>query len=218
MYRSLVAYTVLAALLAPITAATSAPVNKSGAKSVKKAPPSTPEPVPELPPEPVMTRTADGMMTPNAVRLRTTLPAETEANAVWNVRAALNIAALQCQYSPFLATVRNYNDLLRQHSEELDRARKTMVAHFKRYDKLQAQNSFDRYTTQTYNSFSTLDAQFSFCEKAAIVGREALAVRKGSLGKAASLLRDEVRAALTPVAALSLLTPFEINPEILPTL
>ena len=172
-----------------------------------------------LPPtEPIVTHSAGGLMTPMAVRLRKTTPREVEANAVWNVRAALNIAALQCQFSPFLATVRNYNDMLRQHSEELDRARIALVGHFRRHDAGQAQNSFDRYTTQTYNSFSTLDAQYSFCERAASAGREVLALRKGGLGAAAPRLRDEVRAALVPVAALALLVPFEITPEVLPPL
>lgn len=167
--------------------------------------------------EPVFTRSADGMITPLAVKLRATTPAEADANAIWSLRAALNIAALQCQYSPYLATVRNYNDVLRQHADELDRARTTMIAHFKRYDGTQAQNSFDRYTTQTYNSFSTLDAQTSFCEAAAQSGRTALTVRKGELGQHAGELRDSLRAALTPVAAHDLLIPVTIDTEPVPT-
>lgn len=137
---------------------------------------------------------------------------------MWSVRAALNIAALQCQFSGFLATVRNYNDVLRQHADELDRARATMITHFRRYDGTQAQNSFDRYTTQTYNSYSTLDAQFAFCEHSALAGRTALTVRKGELGKRAAEIRDDVRASLIPVAARSLLVPVQIDAEPLPPL
>ena len=158
-----------------------------------------------------------GMMTPKEVKLRPTTPAEAEANAIWSIRAGLNIAALQCQFSPFLATVRNYNDFLRQHTEELERARVTMVAHFRRYDATQAQNSFDRYTTQTYNSYSTLDAQYAFCEEAAAAGRAALTVRKGELGRRAPELRDKVRAALIPVSALAFLQPVALVPERLPS-
>ncbi len=159
-----------------------------------------------------------GMMTPKEVVLRPMTPAEAEANAVWSTRAGLNIAALQCQYSPFLATLRNYNDFLRQHAEELDRARQTMTAHFKRYDGTQAQNSFDRYTTQTYNSFSTLDAQYAFCEAAADAGRVALTLRKGSLGRRSGALRDAMRAALVPVSALALLTSVPLEAQPLPPL
>ena len=145
-------------------------------------------------------------------------PVEAEANAIWSTRAGLNIAALQCQFSPYLATIRNYNDFLRQHGDELDRARATMVAHFKRYDASQAQNSFDRYTTQTYNSYSTLDAQYAFCTEAGAAGRVALTIRKGELGRKASALRDRMRAALIPVSSHALLQPVEITPLSVPTL
>lgn len=218
MVRSSLLVTALSiALVAPAGAAVPVPAKKKTTATARRkvAPSSTPAPT--LPDQPVMTRTADGLMTPNAVRLRPTTPAEDQANAVWNVRAALNIAALQCGFSPFLATVRNYNQSLQQHADEFDKARTTMVSHFRRYDKAAAQTSFDRYTTQTYNSFSTLDAQYAFCESAARVGREVLTVRKGELGKRAAALRDEVRAALVPVAALALLKPFEIVPEPLPS-
>ena len=117
-----------------------------------------------------------------------------------------------------MATVRNYNDFLRQHAEELDRARTTMVAHFKRYDTTQAQNSFDRYTTQTYNSYSTLDAQFAFCDEAGMAGRKTLTIRKGELGRRAAAVRDEIRASLVPVSALALLKPVELTPTSLPAL
>ncbi|MGI4877437.1 MAG: hypothetical protein ACRYG4_08115 [Janthinobacterium lividum] len=203
---------ILASTLLPSPLTTSS-VLAAPKKAVRKktAKVAKPEPV-----EPAPVRVPGSMMNPLAVKLRPTTPAEAQANAVWNVRAALNIAALQCQFSPFLATVRNYNDLLRQHSDELDRARQTMVAHFRRYDGARAQNSFDQYTSRTYNSYSTLDAQLSFCEGAAAVGREALTVKKGALGTVALRLSDQVRASLTPVAALSLLTPFEIAPDDLP--
>lgn len=209
-----VSLTVLGMCGIPIAHATAATKKSARPRAARVEPlPAAP-----LPGEEVVTRTADGMMTPNAVKLRPTTPAEAEANAVWSVRAALNIAALQCQFSAFLATVRNYNDVLRQHSDELDRARITMIGHFRRYDGTQAQNSFDRYTTQTYNSYSTLDAQYAFCERAALAGRMVLTVPKGELAKRAADIRDNVRAALIPVAAKSLLVPFQIDAEPLPPL
>ena len=124
-------------------------------------------------------------MVPREVVLKNPTPAEREANAVWNIRAALNVAALQCQFSPFLRTVKTYNSFLQAHSEELSRAQATMIGHFKRTDGAKAQTNFDMYTTRTYNSYSTLDAQYAFCNAAGIVGRRALAVPKGRLGEAA---------------------------------
>lgn len=206
----LISIALISALIPPLDAAGAKPKPNGRAR---KAPAVSTKPISA---EPVFTRSADGMITPLAVKMRSMTPAEADANAIWSVRAALNIAALQCQYSSYLATARNYNDVLRQHADELDRARTTMIAHFKRYDGTQAQNSFDRYTTQTYNSFSTLDAQTAFCEAAAQSGRTVLTVRKGELGSRASDLRDALRAALTPGSAHALLIPVEMTPEPLP--
>ncbi len=85
---------------------------------VDAAPRRASHPATKKAPAPVVPETADepsapsveGMMTPKAVKMRPMTPSETDANAVWSTRAALNIAALQCQFSPYLATVRNYND------------------------------------------------------------------------------------------------------------
>lgn len=201
-----------------MTAVAGAGASAAGAKVPHARPKATP-PAAVNPVAPAVPEIAPGgMMTPKEVKLRPTTPSETEANAIWSTRAALNIAALQCQFSPFLATVRNYNDFLRQHADELDRARTTMVAHFKRYDATQAQNSFDRYTTQTYNSYSTLDAQYSFCDEAGMAGRTALTLRKGELGRRAPILRDRMRAALIPVSPLTLIQAVDLTPTPLPSL
>ncbi|GGE19487.1 hypothetical protein GCM10011529_27550 [Polymorphobacter glacialis] len=137
-----------------------------------------------------------GFMVPKAIELRTLTPAETEANAIWNMRAALNVAALQCQFSNYLATVKTYNAMLKQHSDELSKAQKTMIAHFKRYDGAKALNNFDVYTTRTYNSYSTLDAQYTFCAVAGVVGKDVLATPRGKMGPIAMLRNPEIRASL----------------------
>jgi hypothetical protein len=135
-------------------------------------------------------------MVPKPVELRPTTPAEAEAHAVWTLRAALNVAALQCQYSPFLRTVKNYNEFLRHHSGELARAQSVMIGHFRRHDGPRGNNSFDQYNTRTYNSFSTLDAQSSFCTAAGKVGRDVLGLQRGQLGSSSRQLVPELRASL----------------------
>lgn len=138
-----------------------------------------------------------GVMAP--VKMRDMTPAEKRAHQVWSLRAALNVAALQCQFSPFLRTVKNYNLMLPHHSAELASALKTMNDHFVRLDGAKtARKTFDQYTTRTYNSFSTLDAQLSFCQKASDIGWEALAAKKGSYADLAEARLPEVRAALIP--------------------
>jgi hypothetical protein len=138
-----------------------------------------------------------GVMAPVVMREMT--PAEKRAHQVWSLRAALNVAALQCQFSPFLRTVKNYNLMLPHHSAELASALKTINNHFVRLDGPQAaRRTFDQYTTRTYNSFSTLDAQLSFCQKASEIGWEALAAKKGSYADLAEARLPEVRAAMIP--------------------
>jgi len=159
-----------------------------------------------------------GAMTPQTILLRPMTPVETEANAIWNLRAGLNVAALQCQFSAYLATVKTYNDLLKHHSAELATAQATMLAHFKRYDKARGLNSFDQYSTRVYNSYSTLDAQYSFCTAAAIAGRGTLLLNKSGLGSYALTQTPILRASLSPGAGSMTAMLGGIEPVALPPL
>lgn len=111
---------------------------------------------------------------------------ETRADQVWSLRAGLNVAALQCQFSPFLATVPTYNALLRQHSDEMGTAFKTLTGYFVRTKGKAGQRAFDSYATRANQSWASFDGQVSFCNTAALVGRRALSVPKGQLGEFAA--------------------------------
>lgn len=127
-------------------------------------------------------------------------PAEYRANLLWNFRAGLNVAALQCQFSPFLRVAQNYNALLAHHSEELASAYTTLNTYFKRRDgAVQGPKAFDQYSTQTYNNFSTLQAQLGFCQTAADIMKSALATPKGQLVNLALQRMRELRNSLVPV-------------------
>lgn len=191
----------------PVDAAAKKPVRKAVSKPVAKTPVAIPVvAAPAIP---------GGFMVPKEVILRLPTPAEAQANAIWNIRAGLNVAALQCQFSGYLATVKNYNDFLKQHGDELVFAQMTLVGHFKRTDGARAVNSFDQYTTRTYNSYSTLDAQYAFCNAAGRIGRQVLAVAKGHLGAEALRVLPEMRAslsqqALSPALAVTAMLPMTI--------
>ncbi|MFN7400546.1 MAG: hypothetical protein ACK5SX_16155 [Sandaracinobacter sp.] len=123
-------------------------------------------------------------------------PKEARADGVWALRSGLNVAALQCQFSPFLATVPTYNALLRQHSDEMSEAFKTVTNYFVRTKGKAGQRAFDSYATRSNQSWASYDGKVSFCQAAAIVGRKALSVPKGQLGEFAAavlpLLRESV--------------------------
>jgi hypothetical protein len=127
-------------------------------------------------------------------------PAEYRAHLVWNLRSGLNVAALQCQFSPYLRTVDTYNAILSHHARELAAAYTALEGYFRRVGGRAGAGNFDRYSTQTYNNFSTLQAQYAFCQTAARIGKEALARPRGQLGQIATERMRELRASLIPAA------------------
>jgi hypothetical protein len=144
-------------------------------------------------------------MSPHTAAVATSAPAapagmspkETEADKVWALRSGLNVAALQCQFSPFLATVPTYNALLRQHSDEMASAFKTMTGYFTRTRGAKGgQRAFDSYATRANQSWATFDSQVGFCNTAALIGRRGLAVPKGQFGAFAEAELPALRASI----------------------
>lgn len=135
---------------------------------------------------------------PKAVELPGLTPAEATANAIWSLRGALNVAALQCQFSPYLRIVGRYNAMIHQHSRELERARLVLGKYFLRVSGRGGANAFDHYNTVMFQSYSTLDAQFDFCDRAGIVGRDAVVQPIGQLGMIAVDEVTRLRASLSP--------------------
>ncbi|HET9640392.1 MAG TPA: hypothetical protein VFP12_14425 [Allosphingosinicella sp.] len=124
--------------------------------------------------------------------------AEYRANLLWNMRAGLNVAALQCQFSDYLRAVPNYNGLLAHHNVELAAAYTTLNNYYKRTLGAKGQKAFDDYSTITYNNWSTLQAQMIFCQTATNITKTALATPKGQLLSVAQSRMRELRNALVP--------------------
>ncbi|WP_353217843.1 hypothetical protein [Sandarakinorhabdus sp.] len=154
-----------------------------------------------------------GIMVPKPVLLVRATPAEARAHSIWMLRAALNVAALQCQYSVFLRTVDNYNQMLRKHGQEVAAAQTIMVGHFTRTVKKGGDASFDRYNTRGYNSFSTLDAQYNFCWAAGQAGLAVKLADVGGMAQAAEVHLPQLRAALAlvPPAAGLVVAPVQMS-------
>lgn len=132
---------------------------------------------------------------------------ERVANAVWAMRAGLNVAALQCQFSPFLATAPNYNAMLRHHSDELAASFKAMTGYFLRTVKgaRAGARAFDSYATRTNQSWSTFDAQLNFCNQAALAGRRALEIPKGKFAEFAQAELPKLQESTTGNTTLAVL-------------
>ena len=127
---------------------------------------------------------------------------EIRAALVWHMRAALNVAALQCQFEPTLLTVPNYNAMISDHSEELKNSFTTLTKYFARVNKASGvkagQTALDQFGTRTYSSFATVAAQFGFCKTASSIGRDAVFAPRGHLFEVALARSRELRNSLIP--------------------
>ena len=148
---------------------------------------------------------------------------EYSAAMIWNMRAGLNVAALQCQGSLFLDAVDNYNRLLANHSDELAPAYKALQGYFIRLQGAKpGTKAFDDYNTRTYNGFSTLYAQPGFCHTAASIGRDLrFAPKAGGMLDVSRRRMREFRNSLVPVgdglwATRSWYYPLPIFPDLAP--
>lgn len=144
--------------------------------------------------------------------LGTTLPGATDAElnalVIWNTRAALNVAALSCDFEPTLLTVENYNAILKDHNAELMNAFETLNKYFIRTAKSKpaGQKALDQFGTRTYSGFATVSGKYSFCQTASAVGRDAIFAPRGSFGTLARTRLRELRNALVPYGEQRFLT------------
>lgn len=124
---------------------------------------------------------------------------EQEAVQTWNLRAALNVAALQCQYSPYLRTVERYNAMLKQHGKELNQVRIALDKGFARAAGAKlGPRELDRFNTRLYQAYASTDAIVGFCEAASSAGREALLAPLGKLRQTALIQTPIIRAGMSP--------------------
>jgi hypothetical protein len=132
------------------------------------------------------------------------LPGSTEAErraaVMWSMRAALNVAALQCQFEPTLLTVPNYNAVIKDHEAELKASFDTLTKYFNRVAKTKAlgQVALDQFGTRTYSGYATVAAQYGFCQTASVIGRDAVFVPRGSFNVIAHERIRELRNSLVP--------------------
>ncbi|MBA4047269.1 MAG: hypothetical protein C0476_01865 [Sphingomonas sp.] len=132
--------------------------------------------------------------------------AETRAGLVWSLRAALNIAALRCQFEPTLLSVSKYNAMLKDHDVELKAALATLNQYFSRTAKAGLGKSktkaksgtagLDQYGTRLYSLFSNVGSQYLFCQTTADIGHDALIAPRGKLYTVAENRMRELRSGM----------------------
>lgn len=101
--------------------------------------------------------------------------------AVWHLRAGLNVAALSCRGSGRQGVAGGYRKVLSRHKALLAAA---YTGEQRRHGK-----ALDRHLTQVYNRFAYQPSPAKFCTKAAAVAAEAAAMDSPTLsGQAGRLL------------------------------
>lgn len=126
-------------------------------------------------------------------------PEELNAGLVWNLRAALNVAALQCDFEPTLLTVSNYNAMIAHHSKELQQSFDMLGKYFQRTvgKGKPGQSALDQYGTRIYSGYSTVQAQRNFCQTSGSIGRDAIFTDRGKLFEVARKRMGELKKSLT---------------------
>ena len=145
------------------------------------APPPPPPPVQLVPPRPAPPSGAAPMMMLPAVGLdgnRLTINSGlTSAQTTWNLRSALNVAALNCLEPQHAAILGNYTQFLTRFERPLRATSNTVLEEFRdRYGRSQGQSEFDSYMTQVYNYFALPPAIDQFCDTALRVSSDSTLV------------------------------------------
>lgn len=177
------------ALLRTVPVCALALVLASCATSPSPPPPPPPPPPPKVvvppPPRPVPPNGASANLAippADATGLRQSVnrgisPTQT----VWNLRSALNVAALNCNGPAHIEILPRYKAFLKTNAKVLTATNKKVDAEFKaRYGpKFTAPR--EQYMTSVYNHFALPPAMPEFCNAALAVSGEALTVKPAEL-------------------------------------
>ncbi|MFZ3483238.1 hypothetical protein [Sphingomonas sp. 3-13AW] len=153
------------------------------ARKPEPAPPPPPAPAPAPAPAPMPTPpsgSATGLNTPTALpdgSYPTPNRALSSAGAVWHLRSALNVAALQCNVSD-PSVVAQYNALIKTQAKTLAAAYKALSGEYRKGGG-DWEDRFDDSMTRVYNFFAQPPVQKAFCDRAVPMMTAAAALPAG---------------------------------------
>ncbi len=149
------------------------------------ATPPAPTPPPPPPPKVVQVVIPARPMPPSGAVAIMTIPAVgtdglrrtvnhniSSAQKVWNMRSALNVAALNCLDSRYSSVLTGYKLLLDRHKKGLAAANKDVTSEFRSRYGATGRTAQDQYMTQVYNYFALPPAQHEFCVTATRIADE----------------------------------------------
>lgn len=104
--------------------------------------------------------------------------------AVWHLRAGLNVAALSCRGKGRTPVVGSYGRVLTRH--------KTLLASAYAAEKRRHGAALDRHQTKLYNEFSNQKNPAQFCADAAVVARQVITMDSPTLASNAKSLLHRI--------------------------
>lgn len=111
------------------------------------------------------------------------------SEAVWGLRAGLNVAALSCRGRGRQPVASHYARMLSRH-------RGLLAAAYRQAQARQSTSAFDRQQTRIYNTFANQTSPARFCNAASSVAQRANGLDSASFALAAPRLLGELRASL----------------------
>lgn len=110
---------------------------------------------------------------------------------VWNMRVALNVAALQCRDAESVSLVGGYNAMLRNRKDDLASAEAALM---QQYGGTAQRKSYDSAMTRLYNFYAQPFAKQSFCATATRVQRDEARVSRADFTAFAQTALDDLNA------------------------
>lgn len=98
------------------------------------------------------------------------------AQTTWNLRSALNVAALNCLDPEYTGLVDNYGAFLKRNDKQLSAVNKVLTTEFRERYGATFRDVQDSYMTQVYNYFALPPTKSDFCDVSYAISNEALQV------------------------------------------
>jgi hypothetical protein len=151
-------------------------------------PPPPPPPAPEpTPPRPTPPSGAAGNVVVPPLRpdgLRDSVNRDVSpTQAIWNLRSAFNVAALDCSPTVFADIAPAYRDFLKKFAKGLKVTNRKVDSEFRKKFGVKYITKREAYMTQVYNHDALPPTLDEFCKAIEAVGRDAATVKPAELGQ-----------------------------------
>lgn len=155
------------------------------ASCAKPPPPPPPPPAAAIPMRPYPPQGASPEyvlppMAPDGTRI-TVNTGISEKQRTWNLRAAFNVAALNCLRPQHVLILDGYKQFLTNNKRELTNTYKAVEADFRKKHGKRGLVERDIYMTQVYNHFAFPPTLMDFCDSVLALSIESLSVKPADL-------------------------------------